>query len=65
MEARGADVALGLAVGGEEDVVLEPAEDVDGRQREDIGVVSTRPEGLADAVVELDLGEVDVGSRAS
>ena len=57
-----ADVALELAEGGEGDVVLEPAEDVDGRQREDIGAVSTRPEGLADVVVELDLGEVDVGS---
>ena len=55
-------MALELAEGGEGDVVLEPAEDVDGRQREDIGAVSTRPEGLADVVVELDLGEVDVGS---
>ena len=64
MEARGADVALELADGGEGDVVLEPAEDVDGRQREDIGAVTTRPEGPADVVAELDLGEafVDVGS---
>ena len=61
MKARVADVALEL----EGDVPLEPAEYVDGRPREDIGVVSTRSEGLADVVVELDLGEVDVGSRAS
>ena len=32
MEARGADVALELADGGEGDVVLEPAEDVDGEE---------------------------------
>ena len=32
MEARGADVALELAEGGEGDVVLETAEDVDGEE---------------------------------
>ena len=60
MEAKGADVALELADGGEGDVVMEPAEDVDGRQREDIGAVTTRPEGLADVVAELDPGEAFV-----
>ena len=48
----GANVALELADEGEGDAVLEPADDVEGRQGEDIGVVTVRPEGPADGVAE-------------
>ena len=44
-------MALELADGGEGDAVLEPADDVEGRQGEDIGMVTVRPEGPADGVV--------------
>ena len=52
VDVGGADVALELADGGEGDAVLEPADDVEGRQGEDIGVVIVRPEGPADGVAE-------------
>ena len=50
VDVGGADVALELADGGEGDAVLEPADYVEGRQGEDIGVVTIRPEGPADGV---------------
>ena len=52
VDAGGADVALELADGGERDAVLEPADDVECRKGEDIGVVIVRPEGPADGVAE-------------
>ena len=52
VNAAGADVALELADGGEGDAVLEPADDVEGKQGEYIGVVTIRPEGPADGVAE-------------
>ena len=52
VDVGGADVTLELVDGGEGGAVLEPAEDVEGRQGEDIGVVIVRPEGPADGVAE-------------
>ena len=60
VDAGGANVALELADGGEGDAILEPADDVEGRHGEDIGVVITRPEGPADGVaVEAEVFSLD------
>ena len=45
-------MATELVDGGEGDAVLEPVDDVEGRQGEDIGVVIVRPEGPEDGVAE-------------
>ena len=45
-------MTLELVDGGEGGAVLEPADDVEGREGEDIGVMIARPEGLADGVAE-------------
>ena len=52
VEVGGADVTPELVDGGVGGAVLEPADDVEGRQGEDIGVVTVRPDGQADSVVE-------------
>ena len=44
VEVGGADVTLELVDGGEGGAVLEPADDVEGRDGEDIGVVIARPD---------------------
>ena len=66
-------MALELADGGEGDAVLELKDDVEGKQRGYIGVVTIRPEGPADSVAaeeeadELSLDEVagDVDGSSS
>ena len=45
-------MTLELVDGGEGGAVLEPADDVEDRQGEDIGVVIDRPEGPSDGVAE-------------
>ena len=74
MEAGGrVDVALELADGGGVDGALELADDVQGKQGEEVGVVSFRLEELVDGVIveeeadELSIDEVtgDVDGSSS